>query len=214
MTPNPRTIAGGLAAAVLGSGVTAALLLAPNATSASTPTSTEVTSPDDTSGTADSETASARDALREVLQPLVDAGALTAEEADAIVDELLDFARPSFNVEIGPGDQLVPGRPGPNFPGMPGGRHEDGPFGGRLRLFRADLVADAIGIDETDLIAQLAQGATVAEIAEENGVDPQTAVDALVDDYTQRVTDWVNGDDTSSTEDETATTTPTTEAAA
>jgi hypothetical protein len=217
MTPNPRTIAGGLAAAVLGGGVTSAQLLAPNATSASTPTSTEVTSTDDTGGATDSESSSARsDALREALQPLVDAGALTAEQADAIVDELAALAMPSFNFELAPGDHLVPGRPGPELPGMPGGRHQDGPLGGRLRLFRAaEVVADAIGIDATDLVAQLAQGETVAEIAEANGVDPQTVVDALVDDYTERVTDWVNGDDGISTDDdETATTTPTTEAAA
>jgi hypothetical protein len=217
MTPNPRTIAGGLAAAVLGSGVTAALLLAPNATSASTPTSTEATSTDDTGGTTDSGDTSARgEALREALQPLVDAGALTAEQADAIVDELLSVAVSRFDLEIGPDIQIGRGLPGgPEIPGVPGGRHENGPFGGRLRLFSAGVIADAIGIDEADLIDQLAQDKTVAEIAQDNGVDPQTVVGALVDDYTQRVTDWVNGDDSSSaTDEEAATTTPTTEAAA
>ena len=217
MTPNPRTIAGGLAAAVLGSGVTAALLLAPNATSASTPTSTEVTSTDDSGGTTDNGSTSARgDALREALQPLVDAGALTEEQADTIVNELLNVAVSRFDLEISPDVQVGRGFPGlPALPGMPGGHHENGPFGGRLRLFSADVIADAIGIDEADLIDQLRQGKTVAEIAEDNGVDPQTVIDALVDNYTQRVTEWVNGDDTGSTsDDEAATTTPTTETTA
>jgi hypothetical protein len=214
MTPNPRTIAGGITAAVLGSGVTAALLLAPSATSASTPTSTEVTGTDDTGGTTQSADTSARgDALREALQPLVDAGALTEEQADTIVNELLDAAIPRFDLQIGPDIQVGPGAP--DVPGMPGGRHENGPFGGRLRAFNAAVIADAIGIDEADLIDQLRQGKTVAEIAQDNGVDPQTVIDALVDDYTQRVTEWINGDDTgSTTDDEAATTTPTTEAAA
>jgi hypothetical protein len=217
MTPNPRRIAGGLAAAVLGSGVTAALLLAPAATSASPPstdvTSSDVTSSDDTatgSATDDAETARG-DALRETLQPLVDAGALTADQADAIVAELLDMSGRRFELEIGPDVMLAPGFPAP--PEMPGGRPDHGPFGGRLRPFNVEAIADAIGIDESELIDQLRQGETVAEIAEANGVDTQTVIDALVDEYTQRVTDWVTGED-SSVDEESAPTTPTTETAA
>jgi hypothetical protein len=214
MNPNPRTIAGGLAAAVLGSGVTAALLLAPDATSASTPTSTEVPSTDDSDG-ADG-TSARGDALREALQPLVDGGALTEEQADAIVDELLDVAVSRFDLEIGPDVLIGRGFPGlPALPGMPGGHHENGPFGGRLRLLNADVIADAIGIDVADLIDQLRQGQTVAEIAEDNGVDPQAVIAALVDEYSERVTDWVNGDDSgATTDDEAATTTPPTTAEA
>jgi hypothetical protein len=212
MTPNPRRIAGGLAAAILGGGVTAALLLAPNATSASPP-STDATSTDDTgTGTATDDGETGRgDALREALQPLVDAGALTAEQADAIVAELLDVSGRRFELEIGPDVMVAPGFPGP--PEMPGGRHDRGPFGGGLRLFNADVVAEAIGIDPSELIAELRQGQTVAEIAEANGVDPQTVIDALVEDYTDRITEWVNGDD-ATVDEETATTTPTTEAEA
>jgi hypothetical protein len=214
MTPNPRTIAGGLAAAVLGGGVTAALLLAPNATSAATPTSTEVTGTDDTGAATDSGDTSARgEALREALQPLVDAGALTEEQADDLVSELLD-AVPQVNVQLGRG---LPGMP--EVPGMPGRHQEGGPLA-RLTQHSAGVIADTIGIDQADLITQLRDGKTVAEIAQDNGVDPQAVIDALVDDYTQRVTDFVNGDtgstgDSGSTsDDEAATTTPTTEAAA
>jgi hypothetical protein len=212
MTPNPRTIAGGLAAAVLGSGVTAALLLAPNATSAaSTPTSTEVTSTDDSGNTTDNGATSDRgDALREALQPLVDSGALTAEQADNLVNELLD-AVPQLNVHVGPG---LPGMP--ELPGMPGRHQANGPLA-RLTQHSAGVIADTIGIDVTDLVTQLRDGKTVAEIAQDNGVDPQAVIDALVADYTQRVTDFVNGETASTSESGSttdqgaATTTPTTE---
>jgi hypothetical protein len=217
MTPNPRTIAGGIAAAVLGSGVTAALLLAPNATSAaSTPTSTEVTSStDDTSGgtTGSGSTSDQTDALRDALQPLVDAGVLTAAQADNLANELRDVV-PQFHVEIGPDVQAGPGLPGmPGMPGMPGRHQEIGPLA-RLTQHSAGVIADTIGIDQADLITQLRDGKTVAEIAQDNGVDPQAVIDALVNDYTQRVTDFVNGDTGSTTDGESATTTPTTEAAA
>jgi hypothetical protein len=209
MTSNPRTIAGGLAAAVLGSGVTAALLLGPNATSAaSTPPSTEVPSTDDSDSTADDGATSARgDALREALQPLVDSGALSDEQADHIVDELLDVV-PQFNIELGPG---MPGMP--ELPAMPGRHLESGPLT-RLTRHSATVIADTIGIDLADLIDQLRQGDTVAEIADANGVDPQAVIDALVADYTQRVTEFVNGDTGSTGDDEAATTTPTTETTA
>ena len=58
-------------------------------------------------------------------------------------------------------------------------------------------------------------GATVAEIAEANGVDPQVVVDALVADYTERVTAWVEGeqptaDESPESDDVTESTTETT----
>jgi hypothetical protein len=218
MSPKPRTIAGGVAAAVLGSGVTAALLLGPNPTGAAAPPSTE---PTDTEATDDGtdqaqEPSIADEALREAIQPLVDNGVLTDEQADDLVEELLKAGALRFDLEVGPHIRMVPGFPAepgvPGFPELPGGRHEGGPFGGRLRVLDGDVIADAIGIDETELRQQLAEGATVAEIAEANGVEPQAVIDALVADYTERITDWINGegqasnDETGSTEGTTQTT--------
>ena len=34
----------------------------------------------------------------------------------------------------------------------------------------------------------------MAEVAEANGVDPQIVIDALVADYTERVTAWIEGE--------------------
>ena len=122
---NPRRIAGGIAAAVLGGGASAALLLGPATTSASTPTSTEVAAtvdePDDTTATAEEggdtavpteEAGEPGSFVRELLQPLVDDGTLTAEQADAIAAQL---------------PMNMPGQNGPGVPGEPGGRG-DRPF--------------------------------------------------------------------------------------
>lgn len=87
-----------------------------------------------------------------VLDGLVEDGTLTQEQATA-VDEAFDAARP----EHGPGD-----------------------FGHGRALVALDAAADAIGIDETELLEQLRDGSTLAEIAEANGVEPQAVIDALV----------------------------------
>jgi len=65
-----------------------------------------------------------------------------------------------------------------------------GVFAGRFRVRRlrlrkmlrgaGDIVTKAIGIDRATLRAGLASGKTIAEIATDNHVDPQTVIDALV----------------------------------
>jgi hypothetical protein len=205
MLPHSRTIAGGVAAAVLGGGVTAALLLGSSPTGAAPPTSSEVVDTDDTE-TSDDETSTTDrgDRLREVLQPLVDSGALTEEEADAIVAELEEAIPSDFgpNIQIGPDIMVRPGFPGgPEVPGFPGGGGDGGPRREhRLPIFRLDVVAEAIGIDAEALRQELTDGATIAEIAEANGVDPQVVIDALVAEYTERVTALVEGEQPASDE--------------
>jgi hypothetical protein len=58
---------------------------------------------------------------------------------------------------------------GPGGPGGPGGHG----FGG-------EAAAEALGLSEEELRTQLQDGATLAEIAEEQGVDRQELVDAIV----------------------------------
>jgi uncharacterized protein (DUF433 family) len=55
-------------------------------------------------------------------------------------------------------------------------------------------VADTVGIDVQDLGEALRDGQTIAEVAEAQGVDPQTVVDALVVRSTEHITRAVNGD--------------------
>jgi hypothetical protein len=52
---------------------------------------------------------------------------------------------------------------------------------GRERLATA---AEALGMSEEDLRAALEEGSSIEQVAEDQGVDPQTVVDALVDEAT------------------------------
>ena len=102
--------------------------------------------------------------LREALQPLVDADTITPAQADAVVTQLLE-SRPERG-EFGDG------------PGGLGGRH-----GGRMGHGLADAskaVTDVLGIDGQEVMTQLRDGSTLAEIATAQGVDPQKVIDALV----------------------------------
>lgn len=86
----------------------------------------------------------------------------------------------------GPGG---PGFEGPGFEG-PGG----GPGGGPGVLFddQLEVAAEVLGVEEADLREQLAGGATLAEVAEDEGVDPDEVVDALVESATERVEEAVD----------------------
>jgi hypothetical protein len=217
MKPNPRLVAGGVASALLGGGVTAALLLGPTVGSAGTDTTeppAEETedSAGTESGTDEGTLDEAGAELREALQPLIDNGTLTEEQVDAIVDSVVGMGLPPINIE-GPIISAGPGGPGfPGFPGddRPGPGFPDGGFRPGRMLVGLDVIAETIGIDEETLIEELRGGATVAEIAEANGVDPQAVIDALVANYTEHVTDWVNGEADDAAEPETEETTETT----
>ena len=209
--PTPRKVAGGVAAAVVGGGMTAALLLGANPTNAAPPTSSEVVDSDEADDIAETGSSERGDRLRELLQPLVDSGALTDEEADEIVSELVAGLPTLIGTEIQLGPNVQVGPDGPGFPGRP----DRGPGRGLFRIHNAEAIAEAIGIDVETLVDELREGSTVAEIAEANGVDPQVVVDALVADYTERVIAWIEGEPSASdeppaSEDETASTTETT----
>lgn len=93
--------------------------------------------------------------------------------------------------------------------------------GRRVQRFHAglDVAAATIGITEADLMQALRNGETASAVAEENGVEAQTVIDALVAEVNarveeavangnleaeraaeikakgvERVTDWVNGE--------------------
>jgi polyhydroxyalkanoate synthesis regulator phasin len=110
--------------------------------------------------------------LREALQPLVDDGTISAEQADAVAQQLVE-SRPER---------------GEREFGGPGGR--DGRHGGPGMFGRgvaSEALTDLLGVDAQELRTQLRDGATLAEIAEAQGVDPQAVVDELVGELTERV---------------------------
>jgi hypothetical protein len=106
----------------------------------------------------------------DVLDGLVEDGTLTQGQADAVTDALND-ARPEH----------LPGSFGPWGPG-----------GGLI--FGPDMLneaAEAIGVDNDELLDALRDGETIADLAEENGVDPQDVIDTLVATVKERLDDAV-----------------------
>ncbi len=106
--------------------------------------------------------------LRETLQPLVDDGTITAEQADAVTSHLVEN-RPERG-EFGDG--------------RGGHRGGHGMFG---RGVASEALTDLLGIDAEELRTQLRAGATLAEIAAEQGVPVDAVVDELVAEVTERV---------------------------
>jgi hypothetical protein len=106
--------------------------------------------------------------LRETLQPLVDAGTITDAQAEAVTAHLVEN-RPERG-EFGEGH---------------GGHHRGpGMFG---RGVASEALTDLLGIDGEELRTQLRDGATLAEIAQAQGVEVQAVIDELVAEVTERV---------------------------
>jgi hypothetical protein len=163
---NRRSTALGVSAGLLGGGAVGLLMMMPSLSSAAstvpsdtndTSITVDDTSSDTTAGTAGADAASR---LRQALQPLVDDGTLTVAQADAVTARLAE---------------QFPGR------GGPGGEHRGpGGRGGLGARFDGEVLADLLGIDVATLRTELADGATVAEVAANHDVDVQTVIDALV----------------------------------
>jgi polyhydroxyalkanoate synthesis regulator phasin len=133
----------GLAAALVAGGAGALALVVPAVSSAQSTPDTSTTPSGDRSSK-----------LAETLQPLIDAGTITQEQADAVI-AALEAARPE-----GDGHGRGPGGRGPGL----------------------DAAATALGVTEEELVTALADGQSIAEFAAARGVDVQTVVDAMVAD--------------------------------
>lgn len=74
----------------------------------------------------------------------------------------------------------------------PGGHHgmRGGPGMGGMGLL--DTAAETLGLTEEELMTQLQDGSTLGEIADAQGVDRQTLVDALLAEQEQRITDMLD----------------------
>jgi uncharacterized protein (DUF433 family) len=99
---------------------------------------------------------------REMLDAAVANGRLTREQADAIADDLEERATELVN----DGSPLEPPWGGPGRWGF-----ADGPLA---------AAAEAIGIEPAEVLQAVRDGSTVAEVAEEHGVDVNAVVDAIV----------------------------------
>lgn len=102
--------------------------------------------------------------VESVIQGLVDDGTLTQAQADKVLAALQQAGV------------------GPSMGGFPGDGDGDGGRGGRGMGGLGDLdgVAALLGISTTDLRTALANGQTLAQIAEANGATAQQVIDLLV----------------------------------
>jgi polyhydroxyalkanoate synthesis regulator phasin len=123
-------------------------------------TTSDTTTDDTTSdeATADHEPG---ERIRAALQDLVDAGTITTEQADAVAAHLAE---------------QLPARGG-HRGGRPGGH---GAFDG-------EVVAGLLGITPEALRDALRDGSSISELAEANGVEIQTVIDALVAEAREHV---------------------------
>ena len=130
---------------------------APSTEATSDESTTDSTAPTDPADPAEREKRVPGEFLQETLQPLIDDGTLSQEQADKVIAALQE-ARPFGDHEHGPG------------------------FGGRghRMFFGLDSAATALGISTEDLRAAFADGKSIADVAAEQGVDVQTVIDALV----------------------------------
>lgn len=110
---------------------------------------------------------------RERLDQAVQDGLLTQEQADERAADLEEHA-----TDLVDGDLRLPfrGRPLFGHPGLWG--FADGPIA---------AAANAIGIDAVDLVAELRDGRTIAEVAEANDVEVSAVVDAVVGSLRERL---------------------------
>lgn len=164
-----RTTIVGLGSGLAAGGVVGLLMTVPTLTNAATDTDSApaaVTAEADDDAAADAERAAHGERLREVLQPLVDDGTLTADQADAVTEHLEAHREERVDDRI---DRRQ--------------RHGRGVAG--------DAAAEALGIEVEELRDALRGGATIADLAEANGVDLQTVIDAIVAEAETRLDEAV-----------------------
>lgn len=71
-------------------------------------------------------------------------------------------------------------------------RFHPGPHHGHLFAPGLDAAADALGMERAELAEALRDGTTIAELAEERGVDVDRVVDAMVADARERISEFVH----------------------
>ena len=182
-----RNAAIGVTAGLLGGGAIGLLMTVPSLTSAASDDSGSVAGAvvavqeygsTDTTGAivTDADRPDPGVQLRDLLQQLVDDGVIDDTQADAVTQLLIEN-RP----ERGERGDFGRGDHGP-------GRFERGP------ARDGEVVAGLLGIDVETLRTQLRAGDSIATIADANGVDVQTVIDALVAEASAHVDLMVESD--------------------
>jgi uncharacterized protein (DUF433 family) len=182
-----------LSAAIAGGGVAGVVLGTPASSSAATAESTTTVKPGDRPGKGMHDRGLGLDAAAkaigistdDLLAQLED-GKTIAEVAKAkgvatqkVIDAMVAAAKAEFDANV---EKMVTDRVNgtferPDGPGGPGGPHRGFGFRGGFGL---DAAAKAIGVSTDDLLAQLKDGKTIADVAKAKGVATQKVIDAMV----------------------------------
>jgi polyhydroxyalkanoate synthesis regulator phasin len=121
--------------------------------------------------------------FKDVLDGLVQNGTISQDQEDKIVQAFKD-ARPE-NKQPAMGPLGRRGRGGPAV---------------RILDGMVDVAARTIGVQPSDLTSALKDGKSVADVAQEHSVDPQTVVQAIVDAGNTKVDDAVKNGKLTSTQ--------------
>lgn len=172
-----RGVAAGVAAGLLGGAAAGLVFGVPGLTSAADEPTVAglVQQVDETDSPADDVEPGQR--VRDVLQELVEDGTLTDVQADAVAAHLAEH-RPErrFDRE---------GHRGPEGPRGPGG------LGSRAGGVMSEAVTDLLGLTPTELRERLRDGATLAEIADEQGIGTEALVAEIVGEIEERIAQGV-----------------------
>jgi uncharacterized protein YidB (DUF937 family) len=109
--------------------------------------------------------------IEERLDTLVENGRLTQEQADERLENARERVTERMNQTRTPGDRNGSDRP--DMPPPP-----------RAHL---ETMAEALGMTTEELVSELQDGKTVAEVAEAQGVDLDTVVDAVLAEIEERL---------------------------
>jgi len=120
--------------------------------------------------------------FKDVLDGLVHDGTINQDQEDKIIQAFKD-AKPEKQPGTGPlGRRGRPVGPGEIVKGM------------------VDVAADTIGVQPSDLANELKGGKSVADVAKDHNVDPQTVVQAIVDAGNKKVDEAVTNGKLTSTQ--------------
>jgi uncharacterized protein (DUF433 family) len=180
-------------AAIAGGGVAGVVLGSPASSSAATSGSTTTAKPDDRPDTGLRGHGLGLDAAAKAIGISTDAlvaqlkdGKTIAQVAKAkgvsvqkVIDAMVAAAKKEFDADI---EKLITDRVNgtferPDAPNGPGGPQRGFGFRGGFGL---DAAAKAIGVSTDDLLAQLKNGKTIADVAKAKGVSAQKVIDAMV----------------------------------
>jgi urease gamma subunit len=207
--PNRRLIAPVVvAAAVAGGGLAGAVLGVPGLATAQESTTTESQQDDGEDfrelrrgpgiglGAAADALGMEVDELHEALhngQTIAEVAADQGVEVNTVIDAMVDAIVEETGRDAGDVREHVTtivneGRPEKPAFGPGGARHFHRHFGGP----GLDAAAEALGIERDELVDELRDGKTIADVAEEQGVDVDTVIDAMVDEARDRITEFVN----------------------